>query len=285
MAKIAFPKQKQFCDQILNDLNVCAASVNNERFGAVVIELVDEADPLFQAATELTAQPQTDPNHLSIWRPGNLRLFISHRDNRKADAKQLANALETYGISAFVAHDTIEPMTTWQREIEKGLQTMEIMLAFITDDFHGSTWTNQEIGYALGKGIPIIPVKLEGHDPAGFIGPLQALKGRLDEPDELVKKIYEILCEKLGQKDRLQQAVISAFIQSPDFNETKVRFDRMENAVKTLSDDELARINKGLREITNYITVYILKINMNAYVNLWFGALESKSRLEPRTLR
>jgi TIR domain len=104
--------------------------------------------------------------------------------------------LETYGVSAFVAHDTIEPMSTWQREIEKGLETMEIMLAFITDDFHESSWTNQEIGYALGKDIPVIPVKLEGRDPDGFIGATQAVKGRLEQPSACVKKIYEILCDK-----------------------------------------------------------------------------------------
>jgi hypothetical protein len=62
---------------------------------------------------------------------------------------------------------------TWQQEIEKGLETMEVMLAFITDDFHDSVWTNQEVGYALGKGVPIIPVKFGRNDPDGFIGSKQ----------------------------------------------------------------------------------------------------------------
>jgi TIR domain len=189
MAKIAFPKQKEFCDQIARDLNMCAEAIDNESIRAVVIELFDESDPLFQGATSLIDQPQTNPDTLSIWRPGYIRLFISHRDAKKAEAKQLADALETYGVSAFVAHDTIEPMSTWQREIEKGLETMEIMLAFITDDFHESSWTNQEIGYALGKDIPVIPVKLEGRDPDGFIGATQAVKGRLEQPGACVKKI------------------------------------------------------------------------------------------------
>ena len=69
-------------------------------------------------------------------------------------ARRLGDALCAYGISPFVAHDTIVPMKTWQLEIEKGLETMEVMLAFLTDDFHQSTWTNQEIGYALGKSVP-----------------------------------------------------------------------------------------------------------------------------------
>ena len=103
------------------------------------------------------------PDTLSDWAgtDGVIRLFISHRDAYKAAAKELAMSLEEYGISAFVAHDTIQPMTTWQHEILKGLQLMEFMLAFITDDFFESPWTNQEIGYALGNSIPIISLKLE----------------------------------------------------------------------------------------------------------------------------
>lgn len=258
MAKIAFGEQKEFCDHIARDLNMCAETIDNESFRAVVLNLFDESDPLFQGATSLIDQPLTNPDTLSIWRPGYIRLFISHRDSKKAEAKQLAEALEAYGVSAFVAHDTIEPMSTWQREIEKGLETMEIMLAFITDDFHKNSWTDQEIGYALGRGVRVIPVKLEGTDPAGFIGATQAVKGRLDQLDACVKKIYEILCEKLGEKPRLQRAIISAFIDSPDFNEARARFDLMDSVVKTLSDDEFAKIQVGFSRNDQLYNSYYL---------------------------
>jgi hypothetical protein len=172
-------------------------------------------------------------------------LFISHRDSRKAEAKFLASTLEGYGISAFVAHDTIEPMTTWQAEILKGLETMEIMLAFITDDFHESTWSNQEIGFALGRGVPIISLKLQRKDPSGFIGNQQALRGSLDDPAFSVPDIYKILATKLGNKGRLQSALITAFVDSPNFNETKVRFDRLDDVVDTLSKGEADQIALG----------------------------------------
>ena len=91
-------------------------------------------------------------------------------------------------------------MKTWQLEIEKGLETMEVMLAFVTDDFHNSTWTNQEIGYALGKSVPIISVKLETKSPQGFIGSKQALRGHLDRPEELASAIFQVLVEEVGEK-------------------------------------------------------------------------------------
>jgi len=243
MARIGFDQQKAICEALRGDLNNCASSVENESFRAVDLELADEADAEYQQAQSLAQQPSTNPDTLPFWTPGELRMFMSHRDTHKAAARDLADALKPFGISAFVAHDTIEPMTTWQREIEKGLETMEVMLAFVTDDFHDSVWTNQEIGYALGKGVPIIPVKFEQRDPEGFLGAKQALKGyRLDRIEDAAPAIYGVLVEKLGQKGRLQQALISAFASSTSYDETRRRFDRLEKAVATLSDDEVAQI-------------------------------------------
>ncbi len=120
---------------------------------------------------------------------------------------------------------------------------MEVMLALVTEDFHDSVWTNQEVGYALGKGVPVIPIKFEQTDPQGFIGPKQALKGyRLDHVEDAAPAVYSVLVEKLGQKGRLQQALVSAFASSSSYEATRKRFDRLENAVTTLSDDEITQI-------------------------------------------
>lgn len=243
MSRVGIDEQRNICAILLDDLSKCAISVDNESFRAVHIELADETDTEYQQAQSLAEQPRTNPEALPFWTPGELRLFISHRDIHKRAARDLADELKEYGISAFVAHDTIEPMTTWQREIEKGLETMEVMLAFVTDDFHGSVWTNQEVGYALGKGVPVIPVKFEQKDPEGFIGGKQALKGyHLERAQETAPAVYKLLVEKLGQKRRLQQALVSAFTSSPDWDAARKRFGRLQKAVTTLGDDEVRQI-------------------------------------------
>ncbi len=259
LGKVKVREQQEIADGIRNDLNICAQAVENEHFRAVSFELDDENDPTYQQAALLSRRPQVNPDALAIWKVGQIRLFISHRDNQKAAATALATALEEYGISAFVAHDTIQPMTTWQYEIVKGLETMEIMLAFITDDFHGSTWTNQEIGFALGRNIPVISLKLQQTDPSGFIGNVQAMKGCLDSPSSSAPDIYKLIADKLGNKERLQSALILAFVQSPDFLEAKVRFDRLAGVVERLSDEEVEQIIRGFRENdqlhnANYLT-------------------------------
>jgi hypothetical protein len=246
--EVTLARKSDFESDLLSKLRLCCQSIENEFIHAVRFEDEDQNDPHFQNAISIHDRPQINPNTLSIWNPDHVRLFISHRDVHKGEAKALANSLEEYGVSSFVAHDTIEPMSTWQNEIVKGLETMEIMLVYLTEDFHESVWTNQEVGFALGRNIPVISLKLGATDPRGFIGERQALKNNPHDTLQTALDIYNVIAEKLGNKHRLQTAMINAFCVSPDFAETKKRFDRMNRVVETLTDDEVTVITKAFHE-------------------------------------
>ncbi len=243
--KIDLGEESNYRETIKVDLNKCAHDVRNEFFYEVSFSVEEESDPEYQKSFTLAGRTPIDPDTLSIWKPDRFRLFISHRDCHKEAAKNLADALEPYGISAFVAHDTIEPMSTWQEEIIKGLETMEVMLAFITDDFHDSSWTNQEVGFAHARNIPVVPLKLQAKDPEGFISNQQALRGDLNKPTMSISELYKVLAEKLGNKDRLQGALITAFVESSCFNETIERFKCLDKVANDISEDEVSRIIDG----------------------------------------
>ncbi len=112
-----------------------------------------------------------------IWEPGFLRLFLSHVSSFKKTTAALRTALLDYGITSFVAHDDIAPSLPWQSVIEVALSEMEALAALLTDGFHESAWTDQEIGYALGRGIPVISLRRD-LDPYGFIAKEQAINAR-----------------------------------------------------------------------------------------------------------
>lgn len=154
LGKINIDDTSDVAGRICEDLNKVSDTDCKEFFSTVHLQLFDEGDKNCQDAKPLRGRPERDPETLSIWTRGMVRMFISHCDEHKAKANELAQALEPYGISSFVAHDSIKPMSVWQSEIVKGLETIEIMLAFVTDDFHNSFWANQEIGFALGSNIP-----------------------------------------------------------------------------------------------------------------------------------
>lgn len=109
-----------------------------------------------------------------IWERETYRVFLSHKTEVKHEASELKHQLGIYGISAFVAHEDIHPTKEWQDEIENALASMDSFVAILTDKFHESLWTDQEVGFALGRGVPLVAVKL-GRDPYGFIGKFQAL--------------------------------------------------------------------------------------------------------------
>ena len=105
---------------------------------------------------------------------GLFRLFISHISKDKLKATRLKECLSPSGIAGFVAHEDIKPTLEWQDEIERGLNTMDATVAIHTPGFSQSTWTQQEVGFALGRGVKIISFEM-GEQSTGFISRRQSM--------------------------------------------------------------------------------------------------------------
>jgi TIR domain len=101
---------------------------------------------------------------VACWGNGMLRLFISHLAKERQLAAELKNSFLKLGISSFVARNDIEPTKEWQDKIEGALASCGVLVALLHQDFHASNWTDQEIGFAMGRGVPTFPVRL-GKDP------------------------------------------------------------------------------------------------------------------------
>lgn len=272
-------------EQICSDLNALARQSQNEFFRAVRLEVDDENDVDYQKAVPFSERPPVNPDTLAFWKPGLVRLFISHRDEHKKGCNELANALEGYGISSFVAHDTIKPLTEWRHEIIKGLETMEIMLVYLTDDFNSSFWTQQEVGYALGKGIPIISLKLQKNDPPGFIGNVQAQKGSITDPANSAAAIYKLVAEQLGAENRLHDGLVSAFAGSEDFNHARYRFERMASHVGQLSPAQLETVTTAYSRNAALHNAYYLNNESNRLVNYLERATGQKFQTSGKALK
>lgn len=137
-----------------------------------------------------------------IWGDKGYRVFLSHKAEIKKEAAQLKEKLSLYGISSFVAHEDIHPTQEWQNKIENALLSMEALAALMTDSFHDSLWTDQEVGFAFGRRVPILSVKL-GKDPYGSIGEFQALSCSWDTAAKEIVKI-------LVKNDQMLNAYIKA---------------------------------------------------------------------------
>ena len=102
-------------------------------------------------------------------------VFLSHRASYRRQVAQVREQLEGQGLTCFLAHEDVIPTTIWQNEILNALNTMDVFIGFVTGDFHGGGWPDQEVGYAYQRGVPRVFVKLEGTDPVGMVAREQAL--------------------------------------------------------------------------------------------------------------
>jgi TIR domain-containing protein len=173
---------------------------------------------------EEAAGPGVDP---PFWRKDMLRLFISHLAAHKVFAAELQEALLKYGISGFVAHNDIEPTSEWQAQIEVALTTCEALLALLHDKFHASNWTDQEIGFAMGRRVPAFAVRF-GETPYGFIGRFQAFNGNGKTASALAREIFDSLRKNEQTQRRMSEVLVALFEQSGSFAQAKERIGFLE---------------------------------------------------------
>jgi hypothetical protein len=151
-------------------------------------------------------------NHIQIWgEEPNYKIFISHKAKDKLIASTLKENLKDLQVSCFVAHEDIVPTKEWQSEIEKALYSADAFIALLTKEFSESDWTDQEIGIAYARKIPIIPIRL-GKDPYGFIGKIQGLKCDIENEYE------EIISVLLGNNKRMVDHFITLVETSGSFD-------------------------------------------------------------------
>ena len=146
---------------------------------------------------------------LAIWNGKPIRVFISHQHADRAAASNLRAVLAKLNISAFVAHQDIEPTLPWQSEIKIALNSMDVFVAFLTPNFRGSKWTDQEVGFAVAKQVLIIHVR-DGQNPYGFIGETQSLSLPIDQPENLGMAIAGIILKNPILKSKFREALFVA---------------------------------------------------------------------------
>ena len=180
-----------------------------------------------------------DPVASRIWDQNCFRVFLSHKAEVKKETSGLKDKLKLYGISCFVAHEDIHPTKEWQNEIENALHTMDSFVALLTDGFHDSLWTDQEVGFAFGRGVPIISVKL-GKDPYGFIGKFQALSCSWDKAPTEIAKI-------LIKKEPMLNAYIKAIQECPSYDSGN-RLSELLPFIDRLTDSQIEKLINAFNE-------------------------------------
>ena len=234
-------KQKdKLREQIKTDLNNLH-NVRGESIGPVFLEMDAPAGQTdWRSESGLLATKRDVPKSAvkRLWPEGSFRVFMSHKTEVKKKVADLKERLARFGVASFVAHEDIQPTREWREEIENALASMDVFVALLTDKFHESDWTDQEVGYALARGVPMVAVKL-GRDPYGFIGKFQALTSTWDNA-------HKALIPLLMKNDRMVSAYIGALRECGSFdegNELAIALPAIENLSESQADEMVAAYN------------------------------------------
>lgn len=200
-----------------------------------VVEMVSEAkdDELVELADHFgievkgRADVPMEPANPPYWVDGQLRVFISHLTDERQQAADVQAALTRFGMSSFVAHNDIHPTLEWQIEIETALATCDLLVAFIHPRFIESRWCDQEVGYALGRGIPVFTVRC-GSDPYGFVSRFQAFNGNGKGPPQIAVELFEAAFEHKKLQAKMANVVVNLFENSGSFAAAKTRVGYLE---------------------------------------------------------
>ena len=166
-----------------------------------------------------------------------LLVFISYSSDDKVYAGELKNFLESYGLSAFLAHEDIQPTLDWQEEILRNLRSCDIFIPIFSPAFKDSKWTDQETGIAFGLQKLIIPIR-KGVDPYGFIGKLQGCNS------ESYINVLDVLSNYSSLKDSLISCLLRSLEKVTNFDKASIFVKHLEkcNDLTKLQANEVVRI-------------------------------------------
>lgn len=173
---------------------------------------------------------------------GPIRVFLSYSNRDKNLVGEVKKKIDLYGFETFLAHEDIEPSRKWEGEIILKLKECDVFIPFISDNFKGSKWTDQESGIAFGEDKFIIPIDI-GLVPYGFIGQYQALK-YVDSSIACDEIIETIMREKPLMKKRIQDELIKELKDSKHFTDSNYIVKILEK-FEPFTEEQVNEITRG----------------------------------------
>jgi hypothetical protein len=184
-------------------------------------------------------------NRSRIWDRNELRVFFSHLSSQKVLVSAVSNLLEGIGINAFVAHESIAPTQDWLNEIRFALSTCDGMVAFMHPGFRDSDWCDNEIGWGLGRDIPILPLSF-GTKPYGFLSHKQHQFLTSTEPQVIFHEIKSWIRGTLQFEDKYEGSLVKALCGSQNFINT-LACVRAIDELESLSHENYEEIVKAAK--------------------------------------
>ncbi|MEO8273751.1 MAG: TIR domain-containing protein [Chloroflexota bacterium] len=107
-------------------------------------------------------------------------LFVSHSSDDAEPARALRTVLEDAGYTCWMAPDDIVGTDTWTEQILAAIAESKAMIVLVSTASNKSPHVSREVNLALGKGRPVLPIRIEDVAPGGSLEYLLSLVQRVD---------------------------------------------------------------------------------------------------------
>ena len=141
------------------------------------------------------------------------RVFLSYSQEDAKEAKQIVE---------WLGQQKLQPV--WDQhnpggwpfldEIRNQIDHCHLFIPLLTAQSVRSSWVNHEIGYAMGRNLPVFPLSLRGGLPEGMAAGINAVKGECVD-DLLVRLTRPVI------NQRVKSANTAAVFECADLSETR----------------------------------------------------------------
>lgn len=176
------------------------------------------------------------------WKPGYVRLFISHSERHKDFVGEIADELAVVGIHGFVAPHVMAYSKPWQDQIEQALWSMQAFVAIVHSDFLTSAWCHQEVGWALGRRVHRYAVRLDA-DPSGFIARTQWPSMPGATAKDIARAISEWVSSLPDLGESMTDGLFASLESSNDYVSAGAAAQRI-TALGSLTDTQWGRLDR-----------------------------------------
>lgn len=182
-----------------------------------------------------------------------IKAFLSYSTRDKHLAGDLRELLSTAGIDLFLAHHSLAASAEWRQDIKKQIASREIFILLLTKHFHGSKWTDQEVGMAIALEKTILPLRCPTF-PYGFVTDYQAIHGRAANLGKSLCELIRGILSRFPKKRRyVRQRIVSALCSSESFHAALSSLSVLQSNFFPLTNKEKAKILEASKTTTRFV--------------------------------
>ena len=178
-----------------------------------------------------------------------LDVFISHADEDKKIAKEIAEELRKYdGVNAFVAHDDLDPGTDWKNDLTQHIFDCDSFMIVLTNKFHQAEWTEQEVGIAHAFKKTMIPIRFDKTPTLGFMDDFQATKISYPLVEGEIKNLVDVIVAYSEEGQRQIKRLISRLSSAGSFAQANAFANILFDTTSKFTKEQINMIAKAYLE-------------------------------------